>query len=95
MSYKEVQEKQNIIVPEGQGVPEETKKLIEGGEFVQIPKEKVEGFVTIAFVKANPNPNAPPVIRYEFQNIAQLSLPTLLRKVANDIERELTSPFAR
>lgn len=88
-------EKPEITVAEGQGVTEETKEYIEGGEFRQIPKEKVVGFITIAFVKPNPNPNAPPVLRYEFQNIPQLSLPVLLRKVANDIERELVNPFTR
>lgn len=82
-------EKPKISVLEGQEVDEETKDAIEGGQFVSIPKDKVLGFITIAFVKQNPNPIAPAALRYEFQNIPQMSLPTLLRKVANDIERDI------
>lgn len=89
------EEKPKITVPEGQGVPEEVKEAIEGGEFVKIQKDKVLGFITIAFVKPNPNPNAQPALRYEFQNIPELSLPILLRKVANDIERQLVNPLTR
>ena len=69
-----------------EGVPKELKETIEGGTFVDIPKDKVVGFITIAFVKQNPNPNVPPVLRYEFQNLPQFSIPVLLRKVAKDIE---------
>jgi len=69
-----------------EGVPAELKDAIEGGTFAQIPKDKVVGFITIAFVKQNPDPNAPPTLRYEFQNLPQFSIPTLLRKVAKDIE---------
>jgi len=67
--------------------PKEVEGAIEGGEFVEIPKEQVMGFITVAFVKQNPTGS--PVIRYEFQNLSQLSLPTLLRKVAKDIEDEI------
>jgi len=78
---------EKINVPEGQGVPKEVKDLIEGGKFVKIPKEQVVGFITIAFVKENPEPRTR--LRYEYQGIPALSLPMLLKKVAKDIEDEI------
>lgn len=80
------EDKPKITVPEGQGISDELKDVIEGGEFVEIPKEQVVSFITIAFVKQNPNPNSSPQLRYEFQNMSPMALPTLLRKVAKDIE---------
>jgi hypothetical protein len=81
--------KKSIEVSEGQEVPKELKEAIEGGEFVEIPKEKVVGFITIAFVKQNPDSTTPPQLKYEAQNIPALALPTLLRKVAKNIEDKL------
>lgn len=79
-----------IEIAEDQDIPKELKDAIQGGTFVKIPREEVAGFITIAYVKGgdNPNPNRAR-LRYEHQNIPTLALPTLLRKVANDIEKEI------
>lgn len=83
-------DKEKIEVAEDQDIPKELKDAIQGGTFVKIPREEVAGFITIAYVKGgdNPNPNRAR-LRYEHQNIPTFALPTLLRKVANDIEKEI------
>lgn len=71
-----------ITIPEGQeGVTPEFKKLIESGK---VAKEQVIGFITIALVRGNPTGKVS--IRYEYKDINTFSLPTLLKKVAKDIE---------
>lgn len=67
-----------------QKVTPELKKLIESGKFV---KEQVVGFITIALVRGNPTGKVS--IRYEYKNINSFTLPTLLKKVAKDIEDDI------
>lgn len=53
----------------------------------KIDDSKIIGFIRIALVKTD-NPGAPDLM-YEFKNMQPYSIPTILRKIAFDIEQRI------
>lgn len=83
-------EEEKITVPEGQGVPESVRKMIEAGHFMSTPAGVEEiAWVRLSFTRPVGQPNAPTNMGYTTKGFQDLSLPTLLRRAANDIEARL------
>ncbi len=70
-------EESEITVEEGQDVPSELKKSIEGGEVV-----RVLGSLVISIVAANPTPT----IDVKNNGMNPYMIPTLLRQLAQNFE---------
>ena len=72
-------EESEITVEEGQDVPSELKKAIEGGEVVG---SRVLGSLVISIVAANPSPT----IDVQNNGMNPYMIPTLLKQLAQNFE---------